>query len=339
MSVYFYKGEISLAWVDMTAGVVKLEHIGGKNFLQDFTESIQKIEPGEIIISEGIKNSKILKEELRNFDKQISIIPEAFYDFKNNEEIIKKFFGNKKIQSFGDLSEINIAAVGAVINYLKLTQKNNIPKIRSIEKVSKDNSMQIDMFTLRSLEIFERYDGIKRGSLIDTIDKTKTACGARMLRLFLKAPLMKKSEIKYRHNLIESFLYNFRILEEITKLLSNIPDLERALARITAKTNNPRDLILVKQFVSFTEQIFLRLNNLKEKNLKELIPDKKILSKAYKTKKIIDDVIAETPPVNLNEGGVINDSVNTRLDELRNLKQIKKEEIINLQENMVLQPI
>ncbi len=331
-SVYFYKGEISLAWVDMTAGVIKLEHIGGKNFLQDFTESIQKIEPGEIIISESIKNSKILKEDLRNFDKQISIIPEAFYDFKNNEEIIKKFFGNKKIQSFGDLGEIDIAAVGAVINYLKLTQKNNIPKIRSIEKVSKDNSMQIDMFTLRSLEIFERYDGIKRGSLIDTIDKTKTACGARMLRLFLKAPLMKKSEIKYRHNLIESFLYNFRILEEITKLLSNIPDLERALARITAKTNNPRDLILVKQFVSFTEQIFLRLNNLKEKNLKELIPDKKILSKAYKTKKIIDDVIAETPPVNLNEGGVINDSVNTRLDELRNLKQIKKEEIINLQE-------
>ena len=96
MSVYFYKGEISLAWVDMTAGVVKLKHIGGNNFLQDFTESIQKIEPGEIIISEGIKNSKILKEELRNFDKQISIIPEAFYDFKNNEEIIKKFFENKK---------------------------------------------------------------------------------------------------------------------------------------------------------------------------------------------------------------------------------------------------
>ena len=156
VSVYFYKGEISLAWVDMTAGVIKLEHIGGKNFLQDFTESIQKIEPGEIIISESIKNSKILKEELRNFDKQISTIPEAFYDFKNNEEIIKKFFGNKKIQSFGDLGEIDIAAVGAVINYLKLTQKNNIPKIRSIEKVSKDNSPQIDMFTLRSLEIFER---------------------------------------------------------------------------------------------------------------------------------------------------------------------------------------
>ena len=96
VSVYFYKGEISLAWVDMTAGVVKLKHIGGKNFLQDFTESIQKIEPGEIIISEGIKNSKILKEELRNFDKQISIIPEAFYDFKNNEEIIKNFLEIKK---------------------------------------------------------------------------------------------------------------------------------------------------------------------------------------------------------------------------------------------------
>ena len=80
MSVYFYKGEISLAWVDMTAGVVKIKHIGGNNFLQDFTESIQKIEL-EIIISEGIKKFKNFKEELRNFDKQISIILEAFYTF------------------------------------------------------------------------------------------------------------------------------------------------------------------------------------------------------------------------------------------------------------------
>jgi len=107
--------------------------------------------------------------------------------------------------------------------------------------------MQIDMFTLKSLEIFERYDGVKKGSLIDTIDKTQTACGARMLRYFLKAPLIDNREIEFRHNLIESFLYNFSTLEIIIKLLASVPDLERALARVTAGTNNPRDLILIKQ--------------------------------------------------------------------------------------------
>ncbi len=332
LSIYFSKGQISLAWVDMTAGLIKLEQIHGKNFLQNFSEAIHKIEPGEIIISEEIRNSKILKEKLSTFDKQISLIPHAFYDQKNNSELLKNFFGSRKIESLGDLNELDISVIGAVINYLRLTQKNNVPKIRSIEFVSKENFMQIDMFTFKSLEIFERYDGVKKGSLIDTIDKTQTACGARMLRVFLKTPLRNKSEIAYRQDLVESFLYNFKKLEIITKHLANVPDLERALARISAKTNNPRDLILIRQFVDYTEQIFRDLKSVKEKNLQNLIPNKKIIEKAYKIKNLIYEQIVDAPPVNLSEGGVIKDSVDKRLDELRNLKQTKKTEILNLQE-------
>ena len=328
LSIFLHKGLISIAWVDMTSGLIKLERIEGKNFLQYLTESIHKIEPGEIIVSEEIKNSKILNEKLGIFDKQISYIPHTFYDHKNNTDVINNFFDIKKIQSLADLNQTDIAVIGALINYLKLTQKNNIPKIRNVEIVSREKFMQIDMFTLKSLEIFERYDGVKKGSLIDTIDKTQTACGARMLRYFLKAPLIDNKEIEFRHNLIESFLYNFSTLEIIIKLLASVPDLERALARVTAGTNNPRDLILIKQFINFTKKIFRELENLKEKNLHKLIPDKKVIDKATTIEKLIDENIEDTPPINLNDGGVIKGSVDKRLDELRNIKQIKTEEII-----------
>ena len=111
--------------------LIKLERIEGKNFLQYLTESIHKIEPGEIIVSEEIKNSKILNEKLGIFDKQISYIPHTFYDHKNNTDVINNFFDIKKIQSLADLNQTDIAVIGALINYLKLTQKNNIPKIRN----------------------------------------------------------------------------------------------------------------------------------------------------------------------------------------------------------------
>ncbi len=109
LSIFLHKGLISIAWVDMTSGLVKLERIEGKNFLQYLTESIHKIEPGEIIVSEEIKNSKILNEKLGIFDKQISYIPHTFYDHKNNTDVINNFFDIKKIQSLADLNQTDIA--------------------------------------------------------------------------------------------------------------------------------------------------------------------------------------------------------------------------------------
>ncbi len=336
LSVFSSKGSISISWVDMTTGSIKLEKIEGRNFLQDLKESIHKIEPNEIIISEEIKNSNILKECINLFERKISIIPNSFYDNKNNKNEISVFFEKKKIQSLGNFTENDISAVGALINYLKLTQKNNLPKIRNIEIISRKSFMQVDMFTAKSLEIFESYDGTKKGSLIDTIDETKTASGARMLRDLLKAPLIKKKEIEHRHNLIESFHYNDEVLGEIIKLLENIPDLERAVTRISAKTNNPRDLILIAQFISFAQKIFEQLNKVKQKNLKELIVDKPTIKKIVEIKKIINDKIITTPPINISEGGVIKQFISKRLDELRNIKKIKKDEVLKLQEKYVL---
>ena len=123
-----------------------------------------------------------------------------------NETKIKTFFNKSKIESLGDLTNVDISTIGALLNYLELTQKKNIPNIKNLEIINQNHFMQIDMFSQKSLELFQSYDGQKKGSLIHIIDHTRTASGARLLRDFLKSPLKKKNEIKERHDLIGSFI-------------------------------------------------------------------------------------------------------------------------------------
>ena len=116
--------------------------------------------------------------------------------------------------------------MGAILNYLELTQKENIPLINEIEIVDEKNNMQIDDFSVRSLEIFQTNFGDKKGSLLDSIDRTKTAVGGRLLKNFLKSPLVKKEKIIERHNLVSEFVDNNEVSSQIIKILSNQPDAE-----------------------------------------------------------------------------------------------------------------
>ena len=336
LSIFFVKGDLSLSWVDMTTGGIKVEKIDGQNYKQDLFESIHRIEPGEIILTEELKQSNLFSKLLKNFDKKISIVPEVYFDLINNKEKIKKYFGQKN-KFIIDARNSDIAAVGGLLNYIELTQKKNIPNISEIELIDKKNSMQVDMFSMRSLEIFAKNDGSKKGSLIDVIDYTKTATGARLLREFLKAPLLDKKQIEFRHNLIEVFLFNYDCLKKIDSFLSNLSDIERAISRVSAGTDNPRDLILIKQFIVFSEKIFDELMLLKNEIIEKLIPSSIIRKCINGIEDTISKKIIDTPPVNLNDGGVIKDGVDKRLDELRNIKKIKKVEILKLQESYALE--
>ena len=336
LSIFFVKGDLSLSWVDMTTGGIKVEKIDGQNYKQDLFESIHRIEPGEIILTEELKQSNLFSKLLKSFDKKISVVPEVYFDLINNTEKIKKYFGQKN-KFIIDARNSDIAAVGGLLNYIELTQKKNIPNISEIELIDKKNSMQVDMFSMRSLEIFSKNDGSKKGSLIDVIDYTKTATGARLLREFLKAPLLDKKQIEFRHNLIEVFLFNYDCLKKIDSFLSNLSDIERAISRVSAGIDNPRDLILIKQFIVFSEKIFDELMLLKNEIIEKLIPSSIIRKCINGIEDTVSKKIIDTPPVNLNDGGVIKDGVDKRLDELRNIKKIKKVEILKLQESYALE--
>ena len=337
LSISFFKGEISLAWVDMTTGSIKLQRVEGVNFKDDLLECINKVEPGEIIVSNDLVKFNTIKEKLKSFEKVTTQIPNSFYDIQNNKEKIKTFFKNSKIDYSHNLSENDISVIGALINYLELTQKKNLPKIKNFEIIDKNNFMQIDMFSEKSLEIFQKTNGEKKGSLLDVIDKTKTSSGGRLLRDFLKNPLIKINEIKNRHDLVEKFILNLDLLKRTLLLLSSLPDVERALSRISAKTNNPRDLIMLALFVEKSIELFAELKGSNDRIIKKLIIDHKIQFTALRVGKLIRKKIQETPPINLNDGGVIRSGVDKRLDDLRNIKNLKQNDILDLQSEYALE--
>ena len=335
LSIYFLKGEYSVSWVDMSIGVIKVQHINGRNSLNQLYELINKIEPEEIIISDRFEKTHLYDSKFNQFEKKFTKVDLGFFDPGNNKLKVKSFFNKYFLHSLGKLNDVDVGAIGAVINYLELTQKKNIPLINDFEIINDNKFMQIDNFSVRSLELFETIDGHKKGSLLSVIDKTKTASGGRLLRDFLKFPLMNINEIKLRHSIVDEFLKNSMIMTKIIDLLSGHPDVERAISRISARTNNPRDLILVKNFIENSEKIFSEIAYLKYSIKDHLLPDSICLQKLTKLKDYILKNLVELPPINLNDGGIFKKGVNERLDYLRNIRSDKQKEILDMQEEYV----
>jgi len=336
LSINFLKGDLSLAWVDMTTGTIKIQRISGLKMKEDLFECINKVEPGEIIISQELSSSIFWKEKLKNFEKIISIIPDDFFKVKKNNEKLKDFFKNSKINLKNNFLDSDKCVLGALINYLELTQKKNIPQIKNFEIIDKNDFMQIDMFSEKSLEIFQKSNGEKKGSLLEVIDLTKTSAGGRLLRDFLKNPLTKKEEITFRHKLVQKFLNKIEVLKKTTLCLSGLPDAERALSRISARTNNPRDLILISVFMEKANQVFENFKDSRNVDLEELIPEKTVIKNANVIMQKIKDQIEDSPPLNLADVGVIKSKVDKKLDNLRNIKTNRKNDILDLQSKYAL---
>ena len=330
LSIAYYKGYISLSWLDMTTGKIKLQNISGKDFIYDFYEAMNKIDPCEIISTTNL-NSNVFGSKIELIKDKLTEVAESFFDIKNNKLKIKEFFRGTDVVIIDELSDSDISSIGALINYLELTQKNNIPHVTQIEIVNVKKYMQIDNFSFNSLEIFKNADGENKGCLIKVLDQTKTSMGARLLREFLKFPLIDINKIAYRQNLVNLLSKSHSALEEIRTHLGEVQDAERALSRISANTNNPRDLIIIYNFINKAEKTFEILANQNKKVFVDIIAGSEDIKKLNALKKLIIKTIVSAPPNIISNGDIINDKVNNELDKLRNIKNEKKKTIIDLQ--------
>ena len=336
LSIFRYKGEFSLSWVDMTTGSIKFQQIVGINFIEDLKESINKIEPCEIIVSNESRIKENFNEILKNYENIITEVPNSFFCAQDGEDKIKNYYSQSVLESNKNLSNNEKSTIGSLLNYLELTQKKNIPNLKTLEKIQPTSYLQIDFFSEKSLEIFIRNDGEKKGSLLETIDETKTSSGGRLLKDFFKHPRIDLETIQFRHECIESFFSELDSLKKIRGFLTGIPDAERALARISAYTNNPRDLVVLCSFIEKALEIFKEIKKLSNKSLNHLLPKKIVYTLLERILNLIDSHIITPPPISLNDGGVIKDKISQRLDDLRNIKQTHKKMILDLQAKYIL---
>lgn len=329
MCITYLDGSFGIAITDITTGDFLVTEVENTRILLD---EINKFVPTEIVVNSSFYLTGIDVEDLKNrLSVSVFTLDNWYFDEDMCKNTLKEHFKVMDLSGLGisDYPSGTIAA-GALFRYLLETQKNSLSHIISITTYSTGKYMIIDTSTRRNLELTETLrEKQKRGSLLWVLDKTKTAMGARMLRLFIEQPLIDKTEIIKRQNAIEELNSELITRDEIREYLNPIYDLERLISKISYKSANPRDLIAFKNSLSMLPHIKRQMSSYHSVLLTELYKDLDELEDIYT---LIKDSIIDEPPILIREGGIIKEGFNEEIDRLRSAKTEGKNWIAELEQ-------
>lgn len=208
--------------------------------------------------------------------------------------------------------------MGAVLDYLELTQRGSLPLLRPPRRQSSGSTMQLDAATRRNLEITQALSGGRANTLVAVLDRTSTAGGARLLEQRLSGPSTALETIRERQDAVSFFVSNLQIREEIRDNLRRIPDLDRALSRLAMDRGGPRDLAAIRDGVRMAQ---LLSESLRDGDLPPLLAQAyTALSGHGGLSQTLDTALVAEPPVQLRDGGMIAEGYDADLDEMRTLR-------------------
>ena len=329
MCVIWMNDCFGISTIDISTGDYYVTEVqSGRKVMDEIT----KFSPSEIVCNPALFMSGIdtddLHERLRIV---ISPLGDWMYEPKNCEKVLLEHFhiGNLFGIGLGDMP-IGTIAAGGVLNYLYDTQKISLSHITEIKPYATGRYMIIDSATRRNLELCETLrEKQKRGSLLWVIDKTKTAMGARMLRLFTEQPLLDTDEIKKRQDAIRDFNSQIMTREEIREYLNAVYDLERLICKISYQSANPRDLVAFKSSLAMLPPIKTQLRDFHSKLICEELERLDPLTDLHD---LIEASIEPDPPLSSKEGGIIRSGYNEEVDRLREAKTSGKQWLTELEE-------
>ncbi len=300
-------------------------------------DEIVRYQPKEIILSENseLVNNKRFMSTYLDLINKLSIteskVPEKKYQYDASKTILEKQFNVQGIEGLGlkDFPEI-VCSSGALITYLYDTQMSSLGQINHLNLYFSDNYMIVDSSTKRNLELTETMrDGMRYGSLLWVLDKTKTAMGARKLRSFIEAPLMDISLIEDRLDAIESLNVGIMNRDEMREYLGSIYDMERLMTRISMRTANPRDLLSFKTSLHYLPDIKNLFKEFSGRIFDEMYQKMDTLQDIYE---LIDRAIDEDAPITVREGGIFKTGYNLVIDDYRDKKLNAKTILADMEE-------
>ena len=246
IAAFFTDGRrAGIAYADITTGDFQATEIENSQALPE----LQRIAPSEILLAKS--ESELSNRELPGF---ITQLPEKVFEFEHAQKTLQKHFGAKTLEPFG-LQKLRLAvsAAAAIIVYLRETQTSSAEQLTRLKTYDASNFMTLDSHTLRSLEVFESSSGGK--SLLSILDKTRTAMGGRLLRRWLRQPLLDVAEIVGRQEHVSFFAENTRERVAVASLLENLNDLERLAVRAKTVFCTAQELLALGKSVEQIPQI------------------------------------------------------------------------------------
>ena len=329
---------LGVSWLDLSTGDFFLEEIGLKNKPEAVVVSslLSRLSPVEILVSDRYLQSPKLFEVFNEYRKKLSVLPEARFNFENARRNLLNLFKVETLDAYGNFSRAEITAAGVLMDYVETTQKGQMPRVEKPVKIYERQVMEIDGATRRSLELLESSSGDRGNSLLSVLDRTVTGAGARMLAGRIASPLVDTKEIGERLNVVEFFLNEEFIRDDVRALLKACPDIERAVSRLSLERGGPRDLAAIKTTLAAVPRLKNILSGASSQNMVSELPEAvaRIAGRMGHHENLVDELeraLADELPL-ARDGGFIREGYYPPLDEIRRVKNNSQQIILQLQE-------
>ena len=302
------KDRAGVAYVDVSTGEFRCTELA----LDEVVPALESWNVREVLLPEGAT-----LDGVRN---KTSVDPWIF-DNDYADRLLKEHFTLLSLDGCGLAGRpLATAAAGAILHYLRDTQRAALNHVERPSFFDRGESMVLDSVTVRNLELIDPlFAGeSKESTLVSVLDATMTGMGGRLLRRRLLRPSVTESEINARLDAVEALLKDTILRAELRKILVQILDLERLLAKITLGSASPRELLAMGRSLA------------KIPDLNRLLNENRFDEIAEVRDRILQG-ISDDPPVNLNDSGTIRDGVHPELDELRDLSRNSKQYLANIE--------
>jgi DNA mismatch repair protein MutS len=322
--------DLAAAWLDMSTGAFYTQPLKGGDAV-GLGAMLARVDPGELVVPEKLAAQADLAEILRERGESVSIQPDSRFDSQNAQRRLTALYGVGSLDAFGDFARAELAAAGALVDYVELTQVGKLPHLAPPRRVSAGALMEIDAATRRNLELVRTLTGERQGSLLSVIDRTVSGGGARALAARLAAPLTDPAAINGRLDMVSWFADDPDTRSDLREGLRRCPDLERALSRITVGRGGPRDVAAVRDGL-------VQADALRSVIEAAAVPPPPGIAEALidlgEHTVLVDRLtraLAEELPLNARDGGFIARGYALELDEVRELRDESRRLIANLE--------
>jgi len=293
-----------------------------------FFNEVKKLKPAEIIFPMSLEDSDVVNK-LRDNNLLLHPYDDRFFYKEKAFLTLKDHLGVMDLSGFGVRSELALDTAGALLSYIKESQKTTLPHINKLAEHRTDNVMYLDNSTIRNLELLNNIMTNKEDStLLGVLDRTITPMGKRLLRKWIISPLIDKEEIKKRQDSVAELIKSVIVRESLRRSMEEVYDIERLIGRISYGNANPKDLVAMKLSLCKLPDIKIMLKDSKSELLKS-IHDIPGLTEA---KDIIEKSIKDEPNTIIREGNIIRKGFNQELDELRGVSHNTKKYLAELEE-------
>ena len=314
-SAFMANGKIGLSFCDISTGELFITELSGENLQDQLQDQLISYNPSEILIGGEIVNfttlSDFIKEKLK---ASVEMLSDEEFGYLISLDSVKQQFEDSDVRKIADKNEV-VSSIGALLNYLKKTQKTGFERITSFELYNDNQYMNLDFNTRRNLELTQTMmNKEKKGSLIWLLDKTKTAMGKRLLRYWLEHPLVNLATILNRQNAVGELVNDTVKRLEVTANLVGIFDIERLMTKIVYGNANARELRSLCSAFENMPQLKSIISDFDSNLMKSIYNDIDTLEDIHS---LINSAIVDEPPFSVKEGGIIREGYSKELDDVR----------------------